>query len=348
MGYELIIRPHKYWPKWENAKKELEEAIKENNGEFPSQRRLDEMGRSSLARAIAEYHGKFSEVRERMGYEGGRKVDGYWKEWDNVEDELRKAIKENNGEFPSQRRLNEMIRSSLARAIAEYHGGFPAVRGRIGYELIKKPHKYWKKWENVEKELKKAIKENNGEFPSQKKLEEMRRGGLAHAITTYHGKFSEVRGRMGYGKRKKVDGYWKKWENVEKELKKAIEENNGEFPSQRRLDEMGRGGLASAIIRYHDGFPVVRKKIGYELKEKPRMYWPKWENVNRELEEAIKENNGEFPSQTRLYGMGRSSLARAITKYHGGFPVVREHIGYNEQMRIKLARELEDIVRALY
>ena len=44
---------------------------------------------------------------------------------------------------------------------------------------------------------------------------------------------------------------------------------------------------------------------------------------------------------------GRSSLAHAITTYHDGFPVVRERIGYNEQMRVKLARQLEEIVREL-
>lgn len=84
-----------------------------------------------------------------------------------------------------------------------------------------------------------------------------------------------------------------------------------------------------------------------ERKPKPLNYWKNWENTKKELEEAIKENNGKFPTQKKLYEMGRSDLANGIIRYHGGFPAVREKIGYNEQVRIKLAKKLEEVVERM-
>ena len=127
---------------------------------------------------------------------------------------------------------------------------------------------------------------------------------------------------------KKIYNYWKNWDNVEAELKQAIEENGGEFPSQVRLQENGKSGLSSAITIYHGGFPAIRKRMGYAFSEKPKGYWKNWDNIEAELKQAIEENGGEFPTQKRLQENGKSGLVRAITEYYDGIGNVREKMGY--------------------
>ncbi len=75
-------------------------------------------------------------------------------------------------------------------------------------------------------------------------------------------------------------------------------------------------------------------------------YWNEWTNLERELKKAIRENGALFPTRKKLGEMGYGGLIYGIGK-HGGFAAVRERIGYNEQMRTKLAKDLEKIVETL-
>lgn len=85
-------------------------------------------------------------------------------------------------------------------------------------------------------------------------------------------------------------------------------------------------------------------KFKFKMLKKPSGYYKKFSNFRKELEEAIEENNDEFPTQKELIVMGRSTLQLATVRYHGGLPVVRERIGYNERKRVELANELEQII----
>jgi len=76
---------------------------------------------------------------------------------------------------------------------------------------------------------------------------------------------------------------------------------------------------------------------------KPSGYWDDWKTVEKEIKKAIRLNRGEFPSKRRLLEMGRGDLIYAIGK-HGGFAAARERSGYNEEMRRKLAKQLDQIV----
>ena len=60
-----------------------------------------------------------------------RKPNNYWKDFANVERELREVEKK-LGHFPTQKELMEMGRSSLVFAIGNYHKGINAVRERFG------------------------------------------------------------------------------------------------------------------------------------------------------------------------------------------------------------------------
>jgi len=70
---------------------------------------------------------------------------------------------------------------------------------------------------------------------------------------------------------KKETGYWKVWENVERELKGVIREV-GHFPYQRELQKRG----LSSIVEYyplHGGLRKVKEKLGYKTDYRGSRYW---------------------------------------------------------------------------
>ena len=67
---------------------------------------------------------------------------------------------------------------------------------------------------------------------------------------------------------------------------------------------------------------------------KPRGYWQDIENVKREVERVMRENELDtLPTSRVLKKLGESSLVSAIN-YHGGFHSFRKYIG-EEQLQIE-------------
>jgi len=234
------------------------------------------------------------------------------------------------------------------------------INKEINSSEKKRPPGFWKKWENLEVELKKEINKeykNNkgevikkeGEFPTQEQLREMKCYSIANAISKYHGGYLEVRKKMGLESDRKPPGYWKKWENVKNELneitkkeyknkKGEIIKKAGDFPSNEQLRKINQKSLVKAIHKYHGGYLEVRKKMGFESDKRPPDYWKKWENLKSELNDVI--NNefknkkgkvikkvGEFPTPQQLRKINRQDIEHAIHRYHGGFFEVRKKMG---------------------
>ncbi|MAH03754.1 hypothetical protein CMI39_03130 [Candidatus Pacearchaeota archaeon] len=61
------------------------------------------------------------------------KPNGYWKDWSNVERELKPVI-DKLGHFPTQKELIRLEKSSLINAIQKYHGGLFVIKERMDYE----------------------------------------------------------------------------------------------------------------------------------------------------------------------------------------------------------------------
>jgi hypothetical protein len=62
--------------------------------------------------------------------------------------------------------------------------------------------------------------------------------------------------------------------------------------------------------------------------EKPKGYWKEIDNAVSEARRVLVEHNFEtLPSSDNLCKLGYSSLADAISKYHGGFPEFRRKLG---------------------
>jgi hypothetical protein len=65
-----------------------------------------------------------------------------------------------------------------------------------------------------------------------------------------------------FKRKEKPKGYWKDWNNIERELKQKIEENGGEFP-------ILNGSLATSISRHHNGMNSVKERMGFVEEQEP-------------------------------------------------------------------------------
>jgi len=254
-------RPNGYWKVWSNLRRELEKAIKENRGEFPTHRWLVKNGYSYINNAIQLYYGGYLLVRKKCGYcDSLRKSSDYWKIWENTKKELRKAIKENRGEFPTHAWLQKNGYSSIGHSIIEYHDGTKSVRERLGYEIKRLPNGYWRNFDNVKKELKLIIKKL-GNFFTQKDLRRIERNDLMRGMATHHGGLTSVKEKLGLELKFKQRGYWKNWCNIEKELNDVIS-LIGYFPNHSDLIRIKKSSLSNAIT-FFGGIIAVREKLGY-------------------------------------------------------------------------------------
>ncbi len=135
LGFKPINKPRGYWDDFENLKSEILLFNEQRGmaGTMPTVAELTEARLSRLAFAIGK-HGGFQDVAERLGlslsYE--RKPTGYWDNFENVANELRRFIEQRGkqGVMPTQRELHQAGFSDLNRAIQQ-HGGFQTVAHRL-------------------------------------------------------------------------------------------------------------------------------------------------------------------------------------------------------------------------
>ncbi len=252
-----------------------------------------------------------------------KKPRNYWDRFSNLKKELKVIIKQIR-HFPSQEELGRIGLSGVARAVQK-HGGFIAVREKMGYKIIKQASGHWKDFDNVRDTLEEIIAKTK-EFPSTEQLKELGYNGLVTGISDYHGGIRNVRELMGYKNEIKPDGYWKDWSNLKKEINK-LKKKLGHFPTSTEMRKNGQVSLAVGIKEYHGGIIKVREKLGIKENKKLSGYWNSFENVDYELKPIIKKLK-HFPTQAELIKLGKSSLAMAIGKYHGGINNVKERLGY--------------------
>lgn len=120
-------KPVGYWDKLENVKSEMSMLVQQL-GHFPTHDEVLDVAGFGLADGISRQGGIHS-VSEKMGYESKTKPKGYWHEFNNVEIELKRVIRQ-LGHFPTQQELKSLQMSGLGRAIQTY-GGLVAVRRRL-------------------------------------------------------------------------------------------------------------------------------------------------------------------------------------------------------------------------
>jgi hypothetical protein len=263
------------------------------------------------------------------------KPNKFWESLENTISEAKKVIKEHNFDrLPSAEKLNELKCSSLGGAIIQYHGGFINFREKhLDEKDGQKPNGYWKSLENTIFEFKKVMEEKGFDtLPSNNKLKELGYFGLNNAIINFHGGIINFREKhLGEKDGQKPNGYWKSLDNCISEAKRLMKEHNYDrLPPTKKLNELGYGGLTTAICNYHGGFPNFREKhLGEKepLRIKPNGYYT-LENTIFESKKLMKEHGfDKLPTQIKLKELGYGGLNNAISKYHGGFTNFRELLG---------------------
>lgn len=333
-------KPSGYWNDFAHIEQELNQYIQEcgTPGVMPTQSELSKAGRLDLVNAIQGTHGGFTVVAQRLGLQQqvSGKQAGYWKDFANVERELRLWIATHGslGTMPALQVLRMNGQTSLASAIAQ-HGGFPTVAQRLGliYAYTAKPAGYWNDFGHIEQAVNAFIDEHGtpGVMPTR---DELRNAGWhdLHTALGKHGGTVAVAERMGlqlsYTKRSM--GYWKDFANVERELLAFINANGtvGLMPSRDELHAARLSGLSDAIIK-HGGFAAVATRLGLtHIATKPNGYWDDFANVEQELLAFIQRYgiDGIMPTTAEIAKAKQSSLAFGINK-HGGFLAVALRLG---------------------
>lgn len=110
---------------------ELEEIIA-ILGKFPTAVELTRLKRTSLFNAIYKHKYKLSDLKQELGHIITKKPDGYWKDFTNIENEIRPLIK--NGMFPTLAMIKRNIPGGAIVGIRHF-GGMAAVAQRMGFPL---------------------------------------------------------------------------------------------------------------------------------------------------------------------------------------------------------------------
>lgn len=264
-----------------------------------------------------------------------QKPPGYWQVWDNLVRELTAFILENGqpGLMPSKIVLTRAGRYDLISAIQAF-GGQVVVAGKLGLTRSQQPAGYWHEFSHVAEALRTFIAHHGetGVMPTMAHLQQYGQHSLCRALGQ-HGGAAAVAERLGLvqARPRHPDHYWGDFAVLRLAVQQFLEEHgsSGKLPSKKTLSRYGRHDLIGAI-RLHGGWRVVARKLGLDEAppQKPDGYWLKFEHVA----EAIQAYNqahgipGQMPGQTELNRAGYSTLARAISVYHGGFAAVASRL----------------------
>lgn len=319
-------KPHGFWQEWENVECELKGLIK-RLGHFPTQAELVQSGYSGMIDAMGSYFGGTAQVRKKLGYDSIQVEHGTWKDLSYAIKEAKKAMRESHSKLlPSQKKLFIMGYSSLCAAIAKYYGGYTNFRQLLGEHNSRDDYN---NKDFVLREARKILKKHNLEsLPCSEKLKELGYVTLAVAIDKKHGGYRTFRRLLGEEQKCLPSGKLKNRNFILSQLRKIMQQKKcATIPSSYQLNKWGYKSLGYAIYKYHGGFNEIRKSLGEEQRRVKNGSWKSLEYALERAKELLEDNSlDELPAHGRLIKLGGSSLAKAITKYHGGYISFREKL----------------------
>jgi len=141
-----IRKPDGYWDDFAHLEEELQDFLNEQglDNVMPTNLQIEGAGRRDLIDAISK-HGGSSTVAERLGLSpaNANKPSGYWRDFGNIEREVRAFVLccGQEGQMPTRRDLKRAGRGDLVSAIAK-HGGLTVVATRLGLQCVgrRDPH----------------------------------------------------------------------------------------------------------------------------------------------------------------------------------------------------------------
>ncbi len=259
-------------------------------------------------------------LRKRENYLANLKTSGYWNKWENLKSELLPICKD-LGSFPSRTYLNKIGKGKIERGIIA-HGNRFIVAMRLGYPIdYRKEEGYWKKWQNIEKELLPLCKKYK-RFPTTSEIRK-EDSSLENAMK-YHGGRHSVAEKLGFTLKRKKTGYYDNFENIKTELIPICKKLR-KFPTGNYLRKIGKSSLDWAINNFGGAYEVS-KKLGYPIDRKPDKYWEEKENVIQEIKVIVEELNlgDKFPSRQDLIKANKRNLERGIQKHGGTHKLAKE------------------------
>lgn len=349
-----IRRPKHYWKSWRVVETELYKFANENcDGFMPLQRHFIENNRTDLLNAIRQ-HGGLACAAKRSRLQPplniiSRRPRAYWRDPAILNGEILAFTAKygHPGIMPTSEGLRRAGRTDLLYAIRRY-GGFSALAARL-HLIWYGPSSFWRAFRNLRSRLLVFLKSqgNTTVMPSVQELHKLGRFDLVYGIAL-HGGVMAVSRRMGlsmsYSQRD--EEFWRKDTSVLRELQEVLHAQPLEvqhiMPTSVKLIQLGRADLATAI-RDHGGWIHYAQclNLRFAFDVHPRGYWLHDTNVLKELLSYIdaRYGNWEFPgkppcdwdarksqnqalkfvpSSDMLKRDGRSDIAFAIERYHGG------------------------------
>ena len=134
LGQEPLLQKKGYWEDRENIVIEVKRVMdKEGLEKVPSKSYLENNGYRDISNAVTRHGGGFRELRRIFKESQKRTEDGAWQDYDFLEDRIFEAMR-NEGwdELPHADILHSSGYSGIANAISRHHGGYVAVREKLG------------------------------------------------------------------------------------------------------------------------------------------------------------------------------------------------------------------------
>ncbi len=331
----------------DSVKVKLREFSNEHcDGRQPRVRELAQAKRHDLLHAM-RIHGGLIEVSNAAGLgpkeDDARRPRGYWQDFSVVRAELREFTAHSGFPWlmPTRDQLLRAGRRDLCYAIAK-HGGFSSVSARLHLVWVG-PSNYWRVFRNLRKRVLAFVRRHGPRsvMPTTLRLHQMGRRDLIYGIAL-HGGVMVVADRLNLRVRytKRTSSYWASPENVSRELTMFMEceplERRTHMPSSVALVQAGRADLANGV-RDHGGWVYFAQRLGLRFAFERRVsgFWRNEKSVHHELELYVQDRYGTWdfpgippenaipagvyiPSLEMLKRDGRSDIAFAIQRYHGG------------------------------
>lgn len=170
------------------------------------------------------------------------------------------------GDIPSRAKLKNLQKIDFLMAIRRhYPGQMNKLRSDLGLKSKHRATNYWMK-NTVISETKRII-EIVGHMPTQKQLRDFGVSVIINKSIEYFGGLRGLAIACGVCSENLpvASKYWQDFKNIKKEIL-SINHMLGRFPVTNDFVRLGKGGLLSAIMKYHGGLRNLKHVLKYKGK----------------------------------------------------------------------------------
>ncbi len=307
-GKKVLKKFREYYDKQNKTVDEwviFAEKMEKDIGHIPNYYWLIKNGLSGLARAKTIYPEKFKHIKQDY-----RKTTP--DEWVL---EVKEMVKE-FGHIPNYQWLKDNGKNALNRCMRIYPEKFKEFTQLKKYNSLD---------EDI-KEVEKIAKNNGGYVPLLAWFYKNNKSGLARKIKLYPNEFSHVKME---DKNRRTDTQW------EEILKNILKENENILPSNKKMIEMGYGGMMQYLRKKHPSrYKKIKKEDGHKISRKIRISKTN-EKFKKEASSLIKKF-GHIPYHKWLKTNGYLMLSKRIREYKELFKGMKQeyYIGRTKHIRI--------------